>query len=135
MILIFLAYVGTSFSQTNGQIDQRLKTNHGESINRIFEKQKSYYDFLVWELNKGYEIVDMTTLDLNVVDVRSVQNISNSNGETFKLELLEMPKVFNFIDFNFKREKQTEVYYDLENGTVIMFYSLRSVWNNYKELK
>jgi len=134
VIVIFLMYVGVSFSQTIENVDQRLVNNHGESINRIYEKQKKYYDFLVWELNNGYKIIELSILESKKLNIASASDVVDVNGDVFNIDELNTPDLFNFVEFTFEREKETDVYYDLGNGTAIMFYSVSSVWNKYKKL-
>jgi hypothetical protein len=134
-MLAFLIFTGIAFGQSKVEVDQRLLENHGERIYVIYEKQKSYYDFLVWELNYGYSIVDMTEINPNEVSILDVDNIVNSNEEVFNIALLESPKLFNFISYNFIRLKNESAYYNLGNGQVMVFMSLTEVWNEYRKSK
>lgn len=134
-ILLFalLAFVGVSYGQTNVNIDQRLITNHGENIYRIYEKQSSYYDFLLWELDNGYEVVELSNVEK--IKVLSIDGVQNSNGDVFTINILSYPNLFNFIDYNFVREKHQDVYYDLGEGKYIRFTSLTDIWMDFSESK
>jgi hypothetical protein len=133
LLFAILIFTGIANGQSKVSIDQRLIKNQGDNIYQIHEKQKSYYDFLLWEIDNGYEIVELE--DTEKVKIISVDGVVNSNGDVFTLNTLSYPNLFNFIDYSFIREKNQDVYYDLGNGKFIKFTSLTDIWTDYAASK
>jgi len=137
MKVFFIAFsflfVGMSYSQTKPKVDTRLIENHGNEIYNIYEKQKSYYDFLLWELDHGYKIIEKDKINETLLPIN---NIKSSKGDLFNSsDLLNSPKSFNFYNYNFVRKKNSPTYYDLGNGKVLMFTSLTNVWVEFRNSK
>lgn len=131
ILMTFLFFTGIIMSQNLTDVDQRLVDNHGDNIYRIYEKQFAYYQFLVWELDNGYEIVDKNTVQEE--NILTISNIKSTEGVLFHpSELLSNPKTFNFIKYNFVRQKNVKVYYDLGNDKVMVFSSLSGVWDEFR---
>jgi len=126
MMLIFLVCTGVSFSQTKEQVDQRLIENKGNEIYDILTHKKDYYKFLLWELDNGYEIVSSSSITNQ--DVLSISSIVDQSNNQFSILEINDSQTFNFMKYNFNREKDSDVYYDLGNGTVLKFTALKVMW-------
>jgi len=131
VFVICLVLSSVSYSQNPDVIDVRLKYNFGERITNIHENQKTYYDFLVWELNYGFEIVEINKFENT--QFLKIDDIETKSGQKFNSNLLENKKQFNFLAFNFVRQKNEPVFYDLEDGRAIKFTSLTDVWVEYRK--
>ena len=73
--------------------------------------------------------------DLEKIKIIGIEGIQNSNGDVFTVNILGYPNLFNFIDYNFVREKNQDVYYDLGDGKYIKFTSLTDIWTDYSASK
>lgn len=131
MMLIFLAIAGTSFSQTKEQVDQRLIDNNGNEIYTIISTRKDYYKFLLWELDNAYEIVNSNSVSNQ--NVLSVSNITDNTNTQFSVLDLNNLQTFNFIKYNFTRQKDSDVYYDLGNGSFLKFTALKVMWKAFDD--
>lgn len=133
LVLIILAVLFTTLlsAQTKNEVDSRLLENHGDEIYSIYERQLDYYNFLVWELNHGFEIKKKSEIE---GDLLPINNIISSKGEAFKIEniLTSNLKIFNFLDYNFIRKKNELVYYDLGDNKILVIKSITQVWNEFK---
>ncbi len=128
MLLMNISLV--SYSQTKPNIDTRLIQNHGDKIYEIYTYRKDYYNFLIWELDNAYDVVEISTLDQNLT-LQSIENIQNKYNIKFTPNLLENPSSFNFFEFNFQREKEQDMYYDLGNGKALKFKALKPMWQEF----
>jgi hypothetical protein len=131
MMLIFLAIAGTSFSQTKEQVDQRLIENNGSEIYTIMTYRKDYYKFLLWELDNAYEIVNSNSVTNQTI--LPIANINDGENNQFTLASLDNLQTFNFIKYNFTREKENDVYYDLGNGNLLKFTGLKVMWKAFDD--
>jgi len=131
MMLIFLAYAGISFSQTKEQIDQRLIENNGSEIYSILTHRKDYYKFLLWELDNGYEIVNANSVSSQ--NSLSISSIVDKANNSFTISDLTNLETFNFMKYNFNREKESNVYYDLGNGKFLKFTALKVMWKAFDD--
>lgn len=131
MMLIFLAIAGTSYSQTKDQVDQRLIDNNGNEIYTILTNRKDYYKFLLWELDNAYEIVNASSVANQ--NVLSISNIVDNTNTQFLVSDLNNLQTFNFIKYNFIREKTNDVYYDLGNGSFLKFTALKVMWKAFDD--
>jgi len=130
MMILFLASVGISFGQTKEEVDQRLVENKGEEIYNILSYRKDYYKFLLWELTNAYEIVNSSSVsDQNILSISTI--IDKSNNQ-FLISNLDNSQTFNFIKYNFMREKDSDVYYDLGNGSILKFTGLLVLWEEFR---
>jgi len=130
MMLIFLVYAGISFGQTKEEVDQRLVENKGDEIYTILSYRKDYYKFLLWELDNAYEIVNSSSVsDQNILPISTIVDKSNNQ---FLISDLDNSQTFNFIKYNFIREKNNDVYYDLGNGRVLKFTGLLVLWEGFR---
>jgi len=130
MMLIFLACSGISFGQTKEEVDQRLVENKGDEIYTILSYRKDYYKFLLWELDNAYEIVSSSSVsDQNILPISTIVDKSNNQ---FLISDLDNSQTFNFIKYNFIREKNNDVYYDLGNGSVLKFTGLLVLWEGFR---
>ena len=131
MMFIFLAYAGISFSQTKEEVDQRLIDNKGSEIYTILTYRKDYYKFLLWELDNAYEVVSSNSVsNQNVLSISTI--VDNANAQ-FSISDLNNLQTFNFIKYNFVREKESDVYYDLGNGSLLKFTALKVMWKAFNE--
>lgn len=130
-MVAFLVLTGLAFGQTKEEVDHRLIENHGDDIYRILTSRKDYYKFLYFELTNAYEIVELS--DLDNPQLLSVEGIQTKSGEAFDVNEVNDPATFNFIKYNFEREKHNEVYYDLGNGKVLKFKSLMDVAQAFRD--
>ncbi|MGV6862411.1 MAG: hypothetical protein ACWA41_11605 [Putridiphycobacter sp.] len=130
-IILFLSlfFVGISFAQTKQEVDPRLIVNKGEEIYQILEYRKDYYKFLLWELDNAYEIVNVS--DISNQNLIPVSNIVDKNGNAFNVAELDTPESFNFIKYNFVRQKEQDVYYDLGDGRALKFTALKVMWQQF----
>jgi hypothetical protein len=131
LMFTFLATAGFTHGQTKNQVDQRLVENHGQEIYQILEYRKDYYKFLLFELDNAYEIVNIS--DLVSPMLLSVDNIQSVTGESFNIASVDESITFNFIRYNFIRQKEQNVYYDLGNGRAIKFTALKVLWQQFDD--
>lgn len=132
-IAMSFLFVGISFSQTKDEVDNRLIENQGTEIYNILQYQKDYYKFLLWELDNGYHIINKS--DVLGENLLPISNIVDKNGLTFNPDEVNNPDTFNFIKYNFVRQKEVNVYYDLGNGKVLALTSLSGVWEEFRKSK
>jgi hypothetical protein len=129
LIAISFLFVGISFSQTKDEVDPRLIENQGTEIYNILKYRKDYYKFLLWELDNAYQVIN--TSDALGQNILPVSNIVDKNGVSFNPNEVNNPQTFNFIKYNFVRQKEQNVYYNLGNGKVLMFKALKSMWQEF----
>ena len=127
----FLIIMGASYGQTKPQADQRLVESYGEDIYQILQYRKDYYKFLLFELDNGYEIVNVS--DLISPMLLSVDDIQTSSGEAFNVAVADESTSFNFMMYNFMRQKEHNVYYDLGDGRAIKFTALKVLWQQFDD--
>lgn len=132
-IAMSFLFVGISFSQTKDEVDNRLIENQGTEIYNILQYQKDYYKFLLWELDNGYHIINKS--DVLGENLLPISNIVDKNGLTFNPDEVNNPDTFNFIKYNFVRQKEVNAYYDLGNGKVLALTSLSGVWEEFRKSK
>lgn len=130
-LLIILMISSVVISQTKAEVDQRLIDNHGNDIYEILEFRKDYYKFLLWELDNAYEIVAISSLSNPALN--SINNIVDSNGNAFSVINIDNPETLNFIKYNFVRQKELDVYYDLGDGRAIKFTALKVMWQQFRD--
>lgn len=131
LLLTFLVFAGISYGQTKDQVDQRLIENHGEEIYQILQYRKDYYKFLLFELDNGYEIVNVS--DVVNPMLLSVDDIQTLSGESFSASMVDNATTFNFMKYNFIRQKEHNVYYDLGDGRAIKFTALKVLWQQFDD--
>jgi len=132
LFITILLFCTVSYGQ-DINIDSRLKDNLGDRIESIYHKQNSYYNFLKWELDYGYQIIDLKPGESHTL--LSISEIVSNNNVKFSSSDLENKNNFNFFKYNFIRQKNESVYYDLGNGKILKFTSLTAVWDEYKKSK
>jgi hypothetical protein len=128
-IAFSLFFVGIGFSQTKDEVDPRLIENKGTEIYNILQYRKDYYKFLLWELDHAYKIIDKS--DVLGENLLPISDIVDKNGSAFNSNEVNNPETFNFIKYNFVRQKEENVYYDLGNNKVIMFTALKVMWHQF----
>lgn len=131
LLFTFLVFAGISYGQTKDQVDQRLIENHGDNIYPILNYRKDYYKFLLYELDNGYEIVNIS--DLASPLLLSINNIQTSTGDAFNVSEVDESTTFNFMKYNFVRQKEHNVYYDLGDGRAIKFTALKVLWKQFDD--
>lgn len=114
------------------QVDQRLLYNHGEEIYTIYQYRKDYYKFLLYELDHGYELLDAGSVDASK-SIKSIKHIQSKGGDSFKMSELDDLSTFNFMKYNFEREKERDVYYSLKKGEILKFTALKVLWKQFDE--
>jgi hypothetical protein len=131
LMFVLLACTSVSYSQTKDQVDQRLIENKGSEIYTILTNRKEYYKFLVWELANGYEVVNSNTVSGQTI--LSISTIVDGNNVSFTTTEVNNASTFNFVKFNFVRQKNNDVYYDLGNGTLLKFKALIPMWKAFDD--
>ena len=131
LLFVFLAFAGISFGQTKTQVDQRLIDNQGDEIYNILTNRKDYYKFLLWELDNAYQVVSSN--GINPQNVLSISSIQDTDGNIFDATKVNDATTFNFIKYNFIRQKTNDVYYDLGNGTLLKFTALKVMWQQFDD--
>ncbi len=129
LLLTLLVFAGFSYGQTKENVDQRLVENHGQEIYEILIYRKDYYKFLLWELDNAYEIVTTSSIPNPVL--LSISSIEDSNGNSFDSSIIDNPESFNFLKYNFVRQKEQDVFYDLGDGRAIKFTGLKVMWQQF----
>lgn len=124
-------FAGVSFSQTKEEVDQRLVVNHGNEIYSILIHRKDYYKFLVWELDNAFEVVSSNSISSQ--NILPISNIVDKSDNEFSSSELDNLETFNFIKYNFNREKESDVYYDLGNGELLKFTALKIMWKAFDD--
>lgn len=129
--MILLVLSGVSLAQNKDEIDSRLIENHGDEIYDILKYRKDYYKFLLWELDNAYEIMSISTLSSPTL--LSIENIIDTEGNNFTSTDVDNPETLNFIKYNFVRQKEHNVYYDLGDGRAIKFTALLVMWQEFRD--
>ncbi len=131
LLAISFLFLGYSYSQTKADVDVRLIENHGDEIYNILKYRKDYYNFLLWELDNAYEIVNISEVQNQTL--LPITNITDKNGGIFNPDEVNDPTSFNFIKYNFVRQKEQKVYYNLGNGKVLIFKALKPMWKEFDQ--
>lgn len=126
--LITLAVLFTTLlsAQTKNEVDSRLIENHGDEIYSILQYRKDYYKFLLFELDNGYEIVEMS-------QVQGVQLVSLSDYPDFNIDEVQDLSTFNFMKYHFARGKETHTYINLGNGSVLKIIAEKELWQAFRD--
>jgi len=123
-LILTLVITNLIFSQSKTDFDPRIVENKGEQVTHIYQNQQDYYQFLLFELDNGYQVVSKNTLAKEQrKELKSIKGIQSKSGEKFTVNQLENPATFNFMKYNFIREKDNHTYYDLNNGNVLVIFS------------
>ncbi len=131
LLAIAFLFLSHGYSQTKADVDARLIENHGDEIYNILKYRKDYYNFLLWELDNAYEIVNLT--EVQGQNLLPITNITDKNGIAFNPVEINNLETFNFIKYNFVRQKEQKVYYDLGNGKVLVFKALKPMWKEFDQ--
>ena len=131
-ILCISCFIGISYAQDTQSIDQRLVDSYGEDAVNLYENNQDYYNFLIYELDNSFEIMEATELTPNSkYDLRDISSVVDKEGKVFNIDELQDLSTFNFTSYNFVRAQNDRVYYELGDGRVLVFYSLVEIKNNY----
>lgn len=116
-------------------VEPRLEQRMGQSkIMEIYNYRYSYYHFLTFEIDNGYQILskkeiskDLKKDSKNIADVKS-----GTNGDQFDITLLESKKQ-DFLSFDVNRQLDRDVVYKLEDGRYLVVFSKKKIAQLYKE--
>ena len=86
---------------------------------------------MLWELDNAYEIVNLT--EVQGQNLLPITNITDKNGIAFNPVEINNLETFNFIKYNFVRQKEQKVYYNLGNGKVLVFKALKPMWKEFDQ--
>lgn len=133
VILLLLCLLSVaSMAQDQNTIDQRLVDTYGEKATKLFETNKEYYDFLVYELDNSFYIADDLEMSSETKNnYFQIESVQHKDGSPFDLAVLADLSTFNIHNYNFIREADNRVIYDLGDGRYIVFYSLNEIKSNY----
>lgn len=133
-LLCLLCFFSISKAQNQGEIDQRLFELHGEKLIQLYENNKEYYNFLLYELNNSFYIVENTQINTDFKEnYRNINSVKDKEGNPFDISLLANPDTFNFFNYSFERAQNERTVYDLGDGRLLIFYSLTEIKENYKK--
>ena len=132
IITLLVGFSTISVAQTTST-DPRLTENLGAQAKDMQEKNPGYYEFLVFELDNAYFLTSEAP-DPNVKqEIKPISEVNDADGNPFNPEDLKDPKTFNFKKYNFKRTYDNRVVYELEDGTYLVFLTLKEVKEIYKK--
>lgn len=107
-ILLFICLSSVSFGQKI-EPDSRLLKNFGQEIYEIQEFRNDYYQYLLFELEEGFQLIKKSELDSeDIKRALSASDFSNGNGQLLTKEIVESPG-FNFAEYglNVKTKEAT----------------------------
>lgn len=119
LFCLFLLASSLSFSQDVQKYDGRLLKNHGDTITTIYSKNHNYYNFLLFELDFGYEI--KLKSDVNASSFTSLNSFKNSSGTTLKKGDI-VKGIFNFKEWGIVLKQNEPVIIELDELHVLYFY-------------
>lgn len=119
LFCLFLLVLSFSRAQDLQKYDARLLKNHGDTIMSIYSKNHNYYNFLLFELDFGYEIKLKT--EVNSSNFTSISNFKNSNGISLKKSDIEKG-TFNFKEWGIALKQNEPILIDMNDNYVLYFY-------------
>lgn len=134
--LLLSAVMLFTISVFGQDIEPRLEQRFGKSkIMEIYNYQYSYYHFLTYEIDYGYEILSKKDISKDMkksaLDISAVK--LGTNGAQFDVALLESKKQ-DFLAFEVNRELDQDVVYKLEDGRYLVVLSKKNIAKKYKEI-
>lgn len=126
VLIIFISFLLFSFLFSSKNIDPRLMMNPRIAIKSQdhYLNNPDEYLFMVYELDNAYFIREMNTLnEPQKKSLKSIETIVDINGNPFDVAVLNDLTTFNFHLYNFERNENRTIAYDLQNGKILGFYS------------
>lgn len=119
LLCLFLLVFSLTKAQDLQKYDARLLKNHGDTIMTIYSKNHNYYNFLIFELDFGYEI--KLKSDLGTSNFISISQFKNSEG--ISLNKSDIQKgTFNFKEWGIVLKQNEPLLIDLDENHVLYFY-------------
>ena len=128
--LFLLVFQAITIAQ---ETDPRIIQNIGEKAVAIQEDNPDYYDFLVYELDNAFYLTTETPDPGVKQEIIDISAIKDGAGEAFNVETLSDLSTFNFKAYNFKQTYDNRVVYTLDDGSYLVFYTLKEIKENYKK--
>jgi hypothetical protein len=119
LLCLFLLVFSLTKAQDLQKYDARLLKNHGDTIMTIYSKNHNYYNFLIFELDFGYEI--KLKADLGASNFISISQFKNSEGISLKKSDLQKG-TFNFKEWGIVLKQNEPLLIDLDENHVLYFY-------------
>jgi hypothetical protein len=119
LFCLFLLASSLSFSQDTQKYDVRLLKNHGDTIMTIYSKNHNYYNFLLFELDFGYEI--KLKSDVSASSFTSLNSFKNSSGAALKKGDI-VNGTFNFKEWGIVLKQNEPLIIELDELHVLYFY-------------
>ncbi len=93
--------------------------NHGDTIMTIYSKNHNYYNFLLFELDYGYEI--KLKADVNASSFASLNSFKNSSGISLKKSDI-VKGTFNFKEWGIVLKQNEPTVLELDELHVLYFF-------------
>ncbi|MGB0933086.1 MAG: hypothetical protein ACPGU5_02325 [Lishizhenia sp.] len=132
LFLLFLTLSNSVFAQS--KIDLRLLENEGEKIEEIYKFRSEYYNYLVYELNEGFDILDKKEVKLleNTIEI-SINNLINSKGEKLSMEAIEKTN-FNFKSYGLDVDLNTPSLIKIDRNKFLLIKSKLQIAAEFSKL-
>lgn len=132
LLLTFSMLLHFTYAQNQKPCDERLIAVHGDKAVSLSENNPEYYQFLVFELDNSYYILNADQYDAGQKgEILDISNVMDNNDQPFDIGVLDDLTTFNIHLYNFKRIQNERVAYDLGDGRYLIFYSLEEVKLSY----
>ena len=132
LVLILLLFAsGISFSQS--KIDQRLLDNLGQEIEEIHQFRPDYYNYLVYELNNGFELIDKKKVKTltNSTEI-SLSKVVNKKGEQLSLSAIKSPD-FNFKAFGLEVKLKSKTLIKIDKNNFLLIKTKLEIANEFSK--
>ena len=130
-ILMLLSFTGVSLAQN--KIDQRLIDNEGEKIEEIYQFRSDYYNYLVYELNSGYVLLDKKEAKkINDAIKMTASDLENQTGKRLTVDAIEAAN-FNFKAFGLVVHLKEQTVVKIDKGNFLLIKSKLTIANEFSK--
>ncbi len=119
LFCLFLLVFSVSKAQDLQKYDARLLKNHGDTIMTIYSKNHNFYNFLIFELDYGFEI--KLKSEISSSNFTPISQFKNSSGKSLNGSELQKG-IFNFKEWGIVLKQNEPLIIDLDENHVLYFY-------------
>ena len=133
LIIAFTAIGMYCLAQTNTNYNEKLLSKYtSEELNELLTTQPSLVEFMEFELNSGFQIIELAYDKLEGIPI--IKHVDN-NTKTTGAEISEYNyHQFNLYSTNYERMYNKNTYYRFANtNQVIIIYSQKELLKRYKQ--
>ncbi len=121
-VVLFTLVLSTSiFSQ---EIDERLVKNKGEQAQSAFKYNTNAYNYLLFELDFGYQVVSKKELTKD--ERKLVQTLPDLTGITEQLAVIGTDK-FNYCTLGVSLKSKEKQYFQLPNNEILILLPIAEI--------